>query len=56
MFLPQLHRRIRQQLLLAMLAGMLEEDILVVFRDPLLDDNVVGVALQTQIKLVCITR
>ncbi len=54
MFLPQLRRSIRQKLLLAMLAGMLEEDILVMLGDPSLDDDVVGVALQTRKKLVSI--
>lgn len=54
MFLPQLRRSTRQHLLLAILAGILEEDILVMLGDPSLDDDVVGVALQARRKLVSI--
>ena len=45
MFFPQLRRGVCQQLLLAVLTGVLEKDILVVFGDPLLDDDVVGITL-----------
>lgn len=41
----QLQRRIRQLPPLAMLARVFEQDGLVVFGDPALDDDVVGVAL-----------
>lgn len=45
MLLPKLRRGSRQQLLLVVFTSVFEKDILVRLWNPLLDNNIVGIAL-----------